>query len=105
MFRELLADFDGGCFALGIKPVGNPVDGAKDGKRGQLGISVAEDTCRNSGGNDAANAPIKAVSFRNNLLPPGSRERLYVHGQSSSAQFVNHHMNEGNNDAPQFFLW
>jgi hypothetical protein len=29
LFREFLADFDGVRFAVGIEPVGNPIDGAE----------------------------------------------------------------------------
>lgn len=104
MFREFLADFDGTCLAPGVEPVGNPIDRAEYGKCGQFGIRWPEDPGFDSILNHTADAPVKTVSFCNDLAASGSGECLNIHGQGRAAQFVNHHMNEGYDDAPQPFL-
>ena len=62
MMREFLADFNRGGLALGVKPVGNPIDRAQNSKRGQLGIGGPEDTGFDSVADDAPDTPVKAVS-------------------------------------------
>ena len=63
LLREFFADFDGVRFAVGIEPVGDPIERAENGECGQLGISVPENPRLDPSCDDAANTAVKAVAL------------------------------------------